>query len=558
MDGEPKRASADPADVRLKRKGSVSRRVSPESTNMEFPQTGIPHKVGSFSRYRSPSAASIGTDISHHSRAQSPPSISSSADVLGTPPRKRPTLENSHIQDSRTNSANSGPYTTFSSNFTGLTSESAELSQGAVNKTAKRRGRKPSGNNVAERRQSFGKTSVTSSPDRRILTNQSKQDNIAAYDGTLHQTAPIDHTPRVIFQIPDSPQPLARSPLTNQLANVSPHLHRTLPPRPSITPPPGSSPQLLQKYRPPAVVFAIDNRAESRLLTDDVQSFIEQFTRNTRVIAPPSKPAAPNGVYPIGVIMWQSMPVFYKWYSETMGQVEMEIGPLRFELMDVHWQSEKVFIVPEGNLNYFRTLKQYVWVLFWVASNLNHGPSLFRISVSPVPSRSESLAAAPSAWHPVNSKDQTPQISGASLENIMVVAEPRVPQISTSPPQSAPPRPPILLNLTSRTSNIEHMLNAKEGKEVKVHAGRRSIVTAGDPKVDQSSKSNQQNASTNSNRPPHPSQYIHGPPGPPVNINRTSWDKIMLRDRAHAFVSYSHVLRELYNNTDISKARWKE
>jgi len=189
---------------------------------------------------------------------------------------------------------------------------------------------------VAKRHQSFGKTSVTSSPDRRILTNQSKHDSIAAYDGTLHQIAPISsHTPRVMFQIPDSPLLLARSPPANQLANASPRLHCNLPPRPSITPTPNSSPQLLQKYRPPAVVFTIDNRAESRLLTDDVQSFI----------ATPSKPATPNGVHSISVIMWQIMPDFYKWYSETIGQVE--IGPLRFELMDVHWQSEKVFIVPE-------------------------------------------------------------------------------------------------------------------------------------------------------------------------------------------------------------------
>jgi hypothetical protein len=126
--------------VRLKRKDSVSRRVSPESTNMECPQTGIPHNVGSFSRYQSQSPASIGIDISRHSRAQSPPAIGPSADVLVTPPRKRPTLENSHSQDSRTNGANSGPYTTFSSNFTVLTSESVKVSQSAINKMAKRWG----------------------------------------------------------------------------------------------------------------------------------------------------------------------------------------------------------------------------------------------------------------------------------------------------------------------------------------------------------------------------------------------------------------------------------
>jgi hypothetical protein len=213
--------------------------------------------------------------------------------------------------------------------------------------------------------------------------------------------------------------------------------------------------------------------------------------------------------------MWQSLPDFYKWYSDTMGSIE--IGKLKFELMDVHWQPEKSFVVPEGNLNHFRQLKQYVWDLFWVASHLNNGPLLFRVVISPFLPPGETPSSTASAWKLVNFKDPLPRLS----------------------------------------SNIEHMLNKEEGEGLKSQVDRGSTASAGDQSSEPPAKSSQQIASSKTNRPPHPSQYIHGPPGPPVNTNRTSWDKFMLRDRAHAFVRHLPFLSCTIQLT-LSLARWKE
>jgi hypothetical protein len=542
--GSPRpRSVGPPADVHLKQDGSNSRYLSSEPVAMDPIQTKTPENGACYSQYQSPSEAStfdmVGRDISTHSQVRSPPSILLSVDGPGTSPRKQPRLEESHALDNIIEGTASEPCTTFSSKFEVSTPDSVEQSQGTASQTTGRRGRKPSSGNTAEWRLSNDKTSATSSPSRMSLTDQSKQ----GHDRLPRQLPEIDYTPRMIFQVPDSPQPLAGTPPPNQPANFPPPLYRTLPPRSSITPTPDSPPQLLQSYRPPAVVFAIDNRAESRLLTADIQSFIQKFTRNTKVLTPPSKPSARNGVYPIGVIMWQSMPDFYKWYSETMEAVQ--IGQLRFEFMDVHWQSEKSFVVPEGNLNYFRTLKQYIWDLFWVTLNFDNGSPSFRVAISGFPSRGETLPSMPSAWVPVNSKDTLPRVSGgASLENIMVVTEPRVHLVSTFSPQQVPQLSTIS-TLPSRTSTIKHMLNKKEAKGSNIQVNRGSSASVGDQSTEKSAKSTRRNATSNANRPPHPSQYIHGPPGPPVNNNRTSWDKIMLRDRSLAFVKHPPLVYEI-------------
>jgi hypothetical protein len=507
----------------------------------------------SYSRYRSPSATSsshiVGTDASTHSRTRSSSSMVLSADYSETPPRKRAALKQNRVQGGITEGIASAPYTTLPPNFTSPTSELVGRNQDAGNKLVKRRGGKPSNINTVGRRPLNDTPPVTSISDQISPTNNPKQDNTT--NGGSQRLPPLDHTPCIVFQKPDPAQPYAKTSPTKQPANVPPQLHRILPPRPSTTPPPGSSAQPLQKYRPPAVVFTIDNRAESRMPTTDVQSFIEQFTKNARVVAPSTQPSTSSCVYPIGVIMWQSLPDFYKWYTGAIRSTV--IGPLKFELVDVQWQTEKAFVVPEGNLNYFRTLKQYVWDLFWVALNLNNSPSLFQVSISPFPSRGVDNSSALSNWPPVNSTSPPPRTSGdRSLENIMVVAEPRTLLDSISPLRLAFHSSAISTS-TRRTSNIEHILNSKEVKEVKSRAGRKITAPPSNQCVGKSSID-----VNSSNRVSRPSDYIHGPPGPPVNTHRTSWDKASLRDRAHAYVRYPQLF---YNHTTILtilEAGWKE
>lgn len=545
--GSVERSADLPADASLKRKSLDSQCVSSKSSYVESPQIRTLSIDGNYSRNRSPSATSscdnIGTGASTHSGARSPSSIVLTADEQETPPRKRPTLGDGRIPGRATKGIASEPYTSFSAMPTVLSSELVVQSQDTGNKIAKHLDI-----NTAKRGKLNDYISATDSSNQISMANNPKPDN-----STIEppgQLPPLDHTQRMIYPQPDQPQPHARTMPKNLLPNIALQHNHTLPPRPSISPPPGPSPQLSLTYRPPAVVFTIDNRAESRMPTADVQSFINQFTKNARVLIPPAHPSVSKCENPIGVIMWQSLPEFYKWYTETSGSTE--IRSLKFELIDVQWQTEKVFVVPEGDLNYFRTLKQYIWDLFWVASNLNNGPSLFQVTVSPYPFRGATLLSQLSTRSSIKSTSPPPRISGpAGLENIMVVAEPqRVPVTSSSRPEN--PAPPLPTS-TPKTSNIEHILNAKEVKEVKSRAGKRTTA----PTNSQSAGKFSTNASSNTNRLPRPSEYIHGPPGPPVNTNRTSCDKSMLRDRAHALVSHPHSIYKLYK-ADNFEARWKK
>jgi hypothetical protein len=527
--------SADlPAEMSLKRKSLDSRCVSSDSIDANSPQMKTLSISVEDSRHQSPGVASardmVGTSTRTHSKTRSPTSIVLSPTDAETSPRKRSNLGVDRMKGNITRGASSGSYAVFSSNPILLSSKPVDKSQDAGNKIVERQSRKLSTITVTGGPQLNDETPATRHPGQISPINNVKQDNGSG--GPSHELSSRDHTPRAMNQSCDTSQLYARTFPINQLANIPPQTHNTLPPRPSITPPPSSSSQVLQKYRPPAVVFTIDNRAESRMPTADVQSFIEQFTKNARVITPPTRPSDPHLVYPIGVIMWQSLPDFYKWYKETTGSTEIE--PLRFELLNVEWQAERAFVVPEGNLNYFRTLKQYVWDLFWVASNFNNGPSLFRVSVSPFPSRGAPHSSQPSILNSVKSTSIL-QISGAtSLENIMVVAEPQTLQAIASPRPAD--RPPPLSTSTGRTSNIEHILNIKEVKAGKGRAGRRSTTPASHHPARGISCIGPNTSS--SNRVPRPSEYIHGPPGPPINVNRTPWDKTMLRDHAYALVRH--------------------
>ncbi|CAL3972334.1 unnamed protein product [Diplocarpon coronariae] len=199
-------------------------------------------------------------------------------------------------------------------------------------------------------------------------------------------------------------------------------------PRNAAIPRPASPSQPSRVYRPPAVIFTIDNRAESPLSTADFKYFIDKFTQSVRVVVAPNQHT--DHMHPIGVIMWQSLPEFYKWFSEVTGTVG--IGAWIFELTDIHWQPEKSFVVPEGSLHYFRTLKQYIWDLHWVASHLSKGLSLFRVSISQLPLGQREHYFPPGSpyqprWNAVTL--QRTEKSGKSnndsnLQQVMVVHEP--------------------------------------------------------------------------------------------------------------------------------------
>jgi hypothetical protein len=140
----------------------------------------------------------------------------------------------------------------------------------------------------------------------------------------------------------------------------------------------------------PSLRFTIDNRAESTLTTVEVQRLVQIFVRDAIAIIPREQSTQPKS-YPAGIIMWQSLQKFYKWYAKEEKKEKGESSVttvLKFELLDVHWQPEKVFLLPRaGNLDGFRALKQCIWDLFWVASNLNGASTTFRILVTRAPEK---------------------------------------------------------------------------------------------------------------------------------------------------------------------------
>jgi hypothetical protein len=137
-----------------------------------------------------------------------------------------------------------------------------------------------------------------------------------------------------------------------------------------------------QVISPPAVGFTVDNRAESVLPPAEVTALVESLSKNASIVIPHTDSSSPvtGAWHPIGVIMWQTLQNFYSWYGNTTGLTTTNF--LEFELVDVHWQTQKSFRVPHGNLNYFRALKQHIWDLYWTANSVNNGILPFRVSVT--------------------------------------------------------------------------------------------------------------------------------------------------------------------------------
>lgn len=139
---------------------------------------------------------------------------------------------------------------------------------------------------------------------------------------------------------------------------------------------------------PPTLRFTDNNRAESTLTTAEVQQLVQIFVRDAIAILPRNQPA-PAKAYPAGVVMWQSLQKFYKWYI-TAENIEKGSAPatMMFELLDVHWQPEHVFYLPKtASQHDFKELKQSIWDLFWISARSNgvEKAKPFRILITPAP-----------------------------------------------------------------------------------------------------------------------------------------------------------------------------
>jgi hypothetical protein len=152
-----------------------------------------------------------------------------------------------------------------------------------------------------------------------------------------------------------------------------------------------SNPKALEsstRSSPPTLRFTSDNRAESALTTAEVQQLIQTFVRDAFAILPKGK------TYPAGIILWQSLQKFHRWHNKEE-ELKAESKPrssaittMKFELLDVHWRPDNVFYLPrKATGEEFRDLKQCIWDLFWVSSNLRgaENPKQFRILITRAP-----------------------------------------------------------------------------------------------------------------------------------------------------------------------------
>ena len=323
-------------------------------------------------------------------------------------------------------SRDTGPFTTFPSNFSVLTTESVQQKNQA--KPGKKRGRKPANQNIEQPvfepavDRSAGDMHDYARPPEASNTSQTEHESISAQS--------------VLPAIP-----------------VSHGFYQTkLPPRPTLTPPPKLSTLPSGNYRPPAIEFTINNEAQSDLSPNDFQSCVDKFKLNARAIITGTN--NPKCIHEIDVIMFETMPWFLGWYLDTTGMVE--VGALKFELIDVHWLQDNSRVVPEGDLLRFRALKQHIWDLYWIAMDMNKSLGQFRVTISPYPPLPEGEAAAARGWKAVNSgKGAAKYASAPPAQRILVVptgvpkmfqaqthSSPPSQQIMISPPPPPPPPPP--------------------------------------------------------------------------------------------------------------------
>jgi hypothetical protein len=234
-----------PADMNLKRKRLDSRCVSSESIYADSSASKTLGVGGNHSSYRSADATSscdfLSPDATTDIGARPSPSMAASADYPGTPPKKRPTLEDNRA---RAQGSGSTTHNLVSSSLIALASELVDRSQDSGKTLVKRRGSNLS--NV-DRSHTYDSSSITSSSDQTNLTKNPKRDNVA--DNPPRQLLPHDHTLCIKFQSPKPAQLYARASSGNQLADIEPRRHHTLPSRPSITPPLGAS-----SHPPPRII----------------------------------------------------------------------------------------------------------------------------------------------------------------------------------------------------------------------------------------------------------------------------------------------------------------
>jgi hypothetical protein len=270
---------------------------------------------------------------------------------------------------------------------------------------------------------------------------------------------------------------------------------------------PGFSMAPQNNYQPPAVQFTIDNRYKSALSPVDVQPLLEIFSRHVKLLLGPETPTI---TYPVGTLMWQNSPDFYKWYMAESGIAEVSV--LRFGLLDVHSQPEKVLLVSGDNLYHFQILKQHIWNLFWVASYVNRAPTPIRILINaaiPVTSEPPQCSSAPALLAEPSTaaslKNVRADPPAAIIHRVRHASPPtsraQGPQVHFAAPPLHTPRPgnsgtatrqthfpPVQANHLGRTTQTPQLPDSIRDLTSPIHGVGTSMNAGTDVLVTQSSK----------------------------------------------------------------------
>ncbi|PVH67435.1 hypothetical protein DL98DRAFT_600492 [Cadophora sp. DSE1049] len=276
--------------------------------------------------------------------------------------------------------------------------------------------------------------------------------NSILQESRLVQQPLLEQKPHTFLPVSNFPgTALSRSPTPSNFAGTGAshiHHHHALPLQSSVTPLPKPS------NSPQPRIPAINNRTNGALSTAD--ALVHIFTTHAIVLLRLDN--LPTRDYPASVMMWRTLQNFYQWYiTETRGA---EISVLKFKLLDDSGKLEREFLLPEGDLQRFQTLNQYIWDCFWVVVSMSGGAARFRILITPLRLADE-VASHSSQAPGCNSGNATASAFLASplptsgFENIRVAADRPLPATTVtrrhygSPSPYPPPSRPDNDNTTT-------------------------------------------------------------------------------------------------------------
>lgn len=200
-------------------------------------------------------------------------------------------------------------------------------------------------------------------------------------------------------------------------------------------------------YTPPAITFTTDHGFKTALSRSDIRLFLRIFSKNARALLR-SKAAPTQGrIYPVEALMTQTSTDFYKWYT-TESQTDTDTSVLQFHPTDVAWYSEGTFLVPGGDLYYFRLLKQIIWDSFWLTLSSNKTPTPFHVLAS------HGDGAQYGSW-----QGTKPRVEGTASMTVTSYSTTRDDGLKTAPSANDLTGPPHVKNHESSLPLDESTLN---------------------------------------------------------------------------------------------------